>query len=119
MGRHFTFRVTVLKDHTLVTTGPYSVVRHPSYSGGILILIALPFWHASQGSWTYGRELAGGNTTASWFVVVATCAALGTPVAWVSARRAAGEDTLMQKKFGKTWDEWAGKVPYKFIPGIL
>lgn len=43
----------------------YYVVQHPSYSGGILIVIDLPLWHASQGSWTYGSELAGGNTIAA------------------------------------------------------
>ncbi|KAF5314362.1 hypothetical protein D9619_011942 [Psilocybe cf. subviscida] len=119
MGRHFTFRVTVLKSHTLVTTGPYSIVRHPAYSGGTLILLALPFWYASQGSWIYESVIARGSTPAAWFAVAATCATLGAPVAWIPTRRAAEEDALMRKEFGKAWDEWAEKVPYKFIPGII
>ena len=36
MGKHFTFSVTLLKDHKLFTSDPYSYIRHPSYTGGFL-----------------------------------------------------------------------------------
>ena len=39
MGRHFTFHITLLENHKLVTTGPYSIVRHPSYAGTILMAV--------------------------------------------------------------------------------
>ena len=41
LGKHFTFELSVHDDHKLVTSGPYSVVRHPSYSGNTLIVIGL------------------------------------------------------------------------------
>ena len=31
LGRHMTVRIAVMKDHELITTGPYARVRHPTY----------------------------------------------------------------------------------------
>ncbi len=28
----------------MVDTGPYGFVRHPMYSGGVLVMIGLPLW---------------------------------------------------------------------------
>ncbi len=36
LGRHFRTTVEIEKGHTIVRTGPYKYVRHPSYSGIIL-----------------------------------------------------------------------------------
>ena len=36
LGRYFRRSVTIESDHELVTRGPYAVVRHPSYTGGLL-----------------------------------------------------------------------------------
>ncbi|OAX34700.1 ICMT-domain-containing protein, partial [Rhizopogon vinicolor AM-OR11-026] len=33
LGRLFTFELSIRQDHKLVTSGPYSIVRHPSYTG--------------------------------------------------------------------------------------
>lgn len=41
LARHFTSRVTLLRDHALVREGAYRWVRHPSYLGEILILLGL------------------------------------------------------------------------------
>jgi protein-S-isoprenylcysteine O-methyltransferase Ste14 len=38
LGRNWSARVTIKKDHELVRTGPYAIVRHPIYSGIILAL---------------------------------------------------------------------------------
>jgi protein-S-isoprenylcysteine O-methyltransferase Ste14 len=29
------------------------------------------------------------------------------------------EDAMLKEKFGKQWDQWALKVPYKLFPGTL
>ena len=41
LGRLFTFEVSVREGHTLITTGPYRYLLHPSYSGGVMGLSGL------------------------------------------------------------------------------
>lgn len=38
LGRHFTVDVAIRKDHQLVTRGPYRWLRHPSYTGVLLVV---------------------------------------------------------------------------------
>lgn len=38
LGRHFRTSVRILDEHKLVTSGPYRVLRHPAYTGGLLTL---------------------------------------------------------------------------------
>ena len=48
LGRLFTFIVTIQNDHQLVDRGPYRILRHPSYTGGLIGLagagLALDNW---------------------------------------------------------------------------
>jgi protein-S-isoprenylcysteine O-methyltransferase Ste14 len=39
LGRNWSGTVTVKEDHQLMRTGPYAIVRHPIYSGGLLALL--------------------------------------------------------------------------------
>lgn len=39
LGRFFTVDVTIEKDHEVVERGPFSVVRHPSYTGVLLAFV--------------------------------------------------------------------------------
>lgn len=41
LGRHFRTSVRILDDHVLVTSGPYRVLRHPSYTGGLMTVIGI------------------------------------------------------------------------------
>jgi len=36
LGRFFTTNVAIAKDHRLVDSGPYRLVRHPSYTGSLV-----------------------------------------------------------------------------------
>lgn len=48
LGRLLAFVVTIQDNHRVVTAGPYRLIRHPSYSGGLLALagigVALDNW---------------------------------------------------------------------------
>ena len=39
LGKYFTFDVAIQSGQTLIETGPYRHIRHPSYSGALLTLI--------------------------------------------------------------------------------
>ena len=40
--------VTVEPEQTVISTGPYALVRHPMYSGGLLLFLGIPL---ALGSW--------------------------------------------------------------------
>ena len=41
LGQYFTFTVKVSPDQPVVTSGPYHVLRHPGYAGGLLAIAAI------------------------------------------------------------------------------
>lgn len=41
LGREFTVNVAIIEGHRLVTSGPYKLIRHPSYSGLLMIFLGL------------------------------------------------------------------------------
>jgi protein-S-isoprenylcysteine O-methyltransferase Ste14 len=41
LGRYFTFSVTLASDQPVITRGPYRLLRHPGYAGGLLATIGL------------------------------------------------------------------------------
>jgi protein-S-isoprenylcysteine O-methyltransferase Ste14 len=41
LKHHFTVDVAIRQDHQLIQSGPYSRVRHPSYSGALLSFLGL------------------------------------------------------------------------------
>jgi protein-S-isoprenylcysteine O-methyltransferase len=41
LGRHFRTSVFVQTDHELVTSGPYRVLRHPSYTGALITMVGV------------------------------------------------------------------------------
>ena len=48
LGRMFTFEMSIRKDHMLVTSGPYGIVRHPGYTGALLAVGGMLLLHASE-----------------------------------------------------------------------
>src|ERR1035438_4900865 len=47
LGRYFTFTIMVSPDQPVVTNGPYRMVRHPAYAGGLLICIGVGLMSAN------------------------------------------------------------------------
>ncbi len=41
LGRFFKFTVVVQSDHRVVDTGPYGLIRHPSYTGLLMVELGL------------------------------------------------------------------------------
>ena len=115
MGKQFMARVTILKDHKLITTGPYSYVRHPSYTGGYIGLAGIAIWYTAQGSWLRESEIY--KYPLAWLVLAPEIAHFFLMIL-VVIKRIHQEDEIMKKTFGKEWDEWARKVPDRLIPGI-
>ncbi|KAF8893033.1 hypothetical protein BD779DRAFT_1508427 [Infundibulicybe gibba] len=116
MGRFFIFERRIANDHKLVTSGPYGVVRHPSYTAFLFEFPGIVLLHMSQGS-----LLKEGG-------FLDTQTGMGVVVAWLTLRFAASvllmrttplEDAALRGKFGEEWDKWAQRVPYRLIPGIF
>jgi protein-S-isoprenylcysteine O-methyltransferase Ste14 len=80
------------RGHTIATSGPYAIVRHPMYAGAILFLFGTPLL---LGSW-YGVALAP-------VLVVA--------FAW----RAVMEERTLAAQF-PDYADYAARVRYRFIP---
>ena len=116
MGRHFTFHVTLLKNHKLVTTGPYNIVRHPSYTGAIFLSVGNVIWYISRGSWL--RESMTYQMKLSWLFIVSVMMSTFLCLV-IIPRRVPAEDAMLKKEFGKDWDEWAEAAPYRLFPGIF
>ncbi|KZT70879.1 hypothetical protein DAEQUDRAFT_737237 [Daedalea quercina L-15889] len=115
LDRFFTFEVTVKEDHQLCTRGPYSVVRHPSYTGYCMQTIGVAMWNCCAGSWA--RE-AGWLDTPVGVAVASVFVGLQAYVGLNMIMRCSQEDMLMRKQFGEIWDEWARRVPYRLVPFI-
>ncbi|GLB39484.1 putative class VI-like SAM-binding methyltransferase superfamily, isoprenylcysteine carboxyl methyltransferase family protein [Lyophyllum shimeji] len=113
LGHLFTFDLTVHPTHTLVTRRFYAYVRHPAYTGSMLVVAGLAFSHLSQGAWLTScgplRQPLAGLVWATWWAWTVS----------VGLSRAQAEDTQMKQLFKNEWDQWAASVPWWFFPGIL
>ncbi|GJE91541.1 isoprenylcysteine carboxylmethyltransferase family protein [Phanerochaete sordida] len=115
LDRFFTFYLAIREGHRLVTTGPYSIVRHPSYTGGYLGVIGLSLIHLGPGS-TFA-ELHLWYTTLGRIAGMCQCAAVFY-VVWTIYVRMPKEDAVLRERFGDEWQAWAKRTPYKLLPGV-
>ena len=113
LGHHFTYQLAILPSHTLVTTGPYAYIRHPSYVALPFIVSGCALTFTSQG--TVLRERFGESST-DWVIFSVLVGMLY--VGWQFVKRAEVEDRVLKEEFGKEWEEWARVVKYRFIPGL-
>ncbi|KAJ7172370.1 hypothetical protein C8R46DRAFT_894854 [Mycena filopes] len=111
----FTFDLTIHPAHKLVTDrGFYRYVRHPAYTGSLLITAGLSLSHMTKGNWTTecGPLLipfSGFIIGSSWFLWTLA----------VGLSRVTAEDKELRKMFPQEWDAWAANVPWWFLPGLI
>ncbi|KAI1783600.1 hypothetical protein LXA43DRAFT_977054 [Ganoderma leucocontextum] len=114
LGSLFTFEIVINDDHSLVTAGPYRYVRHPSYTGAVLILLGTHLIHF--GAAGYMTQCKNGNPPV---LALEYMWRAGTVFAVFSlARRCSVEDALLRERFGKIWEEYRVDVPYRLLPYI-
>ncbi|KAJ7499875.1 hypothetical protein FB451DRAFT_1549374 [Mycena latifolia] len=115
LGKHFTFETGIARDHRLVTTGPYSHIRHPSYTGAVLTYLGILCYYGSPGSWfmecVFKGSTAGTVFFATW--ILATSLVVTGLLSRISK-----EDEGLKGAFGEEWEAFAARVPYVLIPGL-
>jgi protein-S-isoprenylcysteine O-methyltransferase len=93
LGGLFRAVVVIQRDHRLVTTGPYRVLRHPSYTGALVAAL--------------GFGIALGH----WASAVALVAGWGIGVAY----RMHVEEAALRAAFGSGYDEYAART-WRLVP---
>jgi protein-S-isoprenylcysteine O-methyltransferase Ste14 len=93
LGRWFSASFGIKPDHALVTSGPYRIVRHPIYTGLVVMGVGL------------------GVAYDSWLTV-------GFALLFVIpfALHAAIEEQMLAKHFGEAWSAYAFRTP-RIVPG--
>jgi protein-S-isoprenylcysteine O-methyltransferase Ste14 len=95
LGRQFSGLVAIQQGHTLVTTGIYGVIRHPSYLG---LLVSTLGW---------------GLTFRSVLGVVLTAMIVPVLVA-----RIRSEENLLRQHFGGEYEAYCSRTPWRLIPWV-
>ena len=88
LGRNVSETVLTKESHELVTTGPYRWIRHPLYTTGIALFLAL------------------GLIAANWFILLCAAAALVGILVIVIPR----EERELRARFGTAYDELVGRT---------
>lgn len=96
VNRFFSSHVRIQTDrgHTVISVGPYRVVRHPGYAGGIFAWIATPVFFSSY-----------------WVIIPAFAVLILTII-----RTALEDRTLKEELPG--YSEYTERVRYRLLPGI-
>jgi protein-S-isoprenylcysteine O-methyltransferase Ste14 len=95
LGRFFKFTVVVQADHKVVDTGPYRLVRHPSYTGLLTI------------------ELGLGIMLGTWLSIPACL----LPPLIAFAVRLVTEERVLARELGAPYREYMART-HRLIPGV-
>ncbi|KAG1742240.1 uncharacterized protein EDB91DRAFT_1247626 [Suillus paluster] len=115
LGRFFTFKLSVRKGHKLVTTGPYSVVRHPSYVGAVVLTIGMFILH---GSWSSFIRRSGVLNIFGLKAILLALLAQRIIAITSLVLRIDHEDEMVKSISKEEWENWAKVVKYRLLPGI-
>ena len=95
LGRFFTVNVAIAADHRLIDGGPYRFVRHPSYSGALMVFLGL------------------GLCIGNWLSV----AVMIVPISLVFIWRIHVEEAALLQGLGDSYREYMGRTK-RLIPSI-
>jgi protein-S-isoprenylcysteine O-methyltransferase Ste14 len=92
LGKQWTYQARLLKDHELITQGPYSIVRNPIYLG------------------MFGMILGTGLVFSRWWMALIAIFffLIGNQI------RIRAEEKLLRESFGEKFDDYARRVPAFF-----
>ena len=96
LGRLFTVNVAIQADHSLVETGPYRFVRHPSYSGLLLAFVGL------------------GVFFANWLSILG----LLVPIALAVFNRVVKEERVLLSSLGPPYAAYCARTK-RFVPRVV
>ncbi len=87
LGKQWSLAARLVKEHSLITEGPYGIVRHPIYTGML------------------GMLIAGGLAVSDWrgFILALVLFLPGMGI------RIRSEEKLLREAFGPIYDEYAKK----------
>ncbi|KAI0660317.1 ICMT-domain-containing protein [Cubamyces menziesii] len=115
LGEFFTWEVSVQREHKLITSGPYAIVRHPSYTGAVMLNAGNFLLLLSKGSYI---------TEAGWLQnrwgrgVVFGVIGYMSYITYSLIRRVPKEDAILMREFGHQWQEWRKRTPYRLVPYV-
>lgn len=94
LDRAFSATVRIKEGQQLITSGPYRLLRHPSYTGAWLVFVGVALlFH-------------------SW----AGLLIMGPGMLWVYTRRIATEERTLEAAFGKAYREMKNRT-WRMVPG--
>ena len=117
LGTNFTFRVAA--PDKLVTSGVYTHIRHPSYTGLLIVLVAYylllirPRGVLSCWAGVVGEELVGEGRYAYVLPVVGFSVFIALFMVW----RVKEEEAVMEREFGEKWRRYRAGTK-KFVPFV-
>lgn len=96
LGDYFTFQLMTSSDQPVITSGPYRLVRHPSYAGIILALIGVM------------------TLMANWLSLgIATVTAVAALAAGIKV-----EEEVLRRELGDAYRAYAAATRYRLIPFV-
>lgn len=115
-SQFFTWELSIRPGHKLCTRGPYSIVRHPSYTGLYVLCPGLVLFAFSRH--TLFSECISWMSSPAYYGYCAVVMVLVATVNVSFTKRAVKEDEMLKREFGKEWEDWAVKTKYRIFPGI-